>query len=144
MTTHQDGFGETMWERAQRAAEARRREEGVEPGTLARLSNLPFVTAENPPPPPREDLAREEAVRRANNEYLREIAISARDAAARDLWMGGLIFAIGVVVTGVSYAMAMEAGGGKYVFAGGALIVGAIRLVRGLIGWTKAPPLVEE
>ncbi|MFO0613303.1 MAG: hypothetical protein U0414_11980 [Polyangiaceae bacterium] len=143
-TTPQEELGETMWERAQRAAEARRREEGVEPGTLARLSHRSFGAPESALQAPKEDPAREEAVRRATRDHLREVAIAARDGAARDLWIGCLLFGIGIIATAVSYAMASEGTGGKYVVAWGAMLVGAIRFIQGLVRWMKAPQLPTE
>jgi hypothetical protein len=58
-----------------------------------------------------------------------------RVAGRRHMIMGGVICAIGVVVTVVTYTAA-ENGGGTYVVAWGAIVFGAIRFFRGLIQMT--------
>jgi hypothetical protein len=56
-----------------------------------------------------------------------------RVAGRRHMILGGVICAIGIVVTIATYTAAENAGGGSYVVAWGAIVFGAIRFVRGLI-----------
>lgn len=127
MTQHPQAEGtaeeETMWERAQRNATAMRREESRAIGV-----------AEPPPPPTLADeVARVEADQRAKVEHDWAVARAAREAATRNIWFGGLICAVGIVVTVVSYSAAAE-GGGRYVVAWGAVVFGGFRFIRGLVG----------
>jgi hypothetical protein len=55
-----------------------------------------------------------------------------RAAGQRQMIMGGVICAIGLIVTIVSYT-AVEHAGGTYVVAWGAIIFGGIRFFRGLV-----------
>lgn len=55
----------------------------------------------------------------------------AKSGAGRDMAIGALICAVGVVITIVTYSAA-SAGGGRYVVAYGAIVVGAIQFLRGL------------
>jgi hypothetical protein len=55
-----------------------------------------------------------------------------RAAGRRHMVTGGVICAIGIVVTVVTYSAAAE-GGGSYVVAWGAIIFGGIRFFRGLM-----------
>jgi hypothetical protein len=56
-----------------------------------------------------------------------------RTAGMRGMIIGGVVCAIGTVITIASYTAAEEGGGGHYVIAWGAIIFGAIRFFRGLI-----------
>ena len=49
---------------------------------------------------------------------------------ARDVIVGAVWLAVGLAITGASYA---ARGGGSYVVAYGAIIIGAARIVRGLL-----------
>jgi hypothetical protein len=55
-----------------------------------------------------------------------------RAAGKRQMIVGAVICAIGLIVTIVSYT-AVEHGGGTYVVAWGAIVFGGIRFFRGLI-----------
>lgn len=57
-----------------------------------------------------------------------------------NIGIGLFLIVIGVIVTAVSYSAA--AGGGRYVVAWGAILVGVIRLVRGLAAPDTPPPSV--
>jgi len=65
----------------------------------------------------------------------RESAGSAESAGgSSDVVIGGLICAVGVAVTAVSYSAASaSSGGGAYVVAWGAIVFGAVRMFRGLL-----------
>ena len=54
-----------------------------------------------------------------------------REAALRNVVIGGLVCAVGIAITAFTYSAAAE-GGGRYVIAYGAVIAGAIQFVRGL------------
>lgn len=60
-----------------------------------------------------------------------EQRISTREKPStnKDMIVGGLLFAIGLIITVGSYAAA--AGGGTYVVAWGAMLFGAIQFIRG-------------
>lgn len=136
--------GETMWERAQRtAAEMRAAEQprsyvrapyGVAAETQESWERRMAEEAKRA----EQEARREEAAREAAEEYAAEVARTARDEAVKQIWIGGLICIVGLVVTAVSYSIAAEGGGGgKYVIAWGAVIFGAIRLIRGIVGWAR-------
>lgn len=146
MTQQEQAQGETMWERAERAAAEMRVAEqrpwnmrapyGVAPADSPEAAER-RVEAELARA--KEEAWRERAARVAADEYAAEVRRSAREEASKQIWIGGLICIVGIVVTVVSYAMAAEgAGGGRYVVAWGAVIFGAIRLIRGIVGWAKA------
>jgi hypothetical protein len=59
------------------------------------------------------------------------IAELVREKGRRDVTVGGLFLAGGLVVTLVTYSMA-SSGGGTYVIAHGAVIFGALQLMRGI------------
>jgi len=46
--------------------------------------------------------------------------------------IGGLICAVGIAVTAVTYNDAVSSGGGTYIVAWGAIVFGGIRFLRGL------------
>jgi hypothetical protein len=54
-----------------------------------------------------------------------------RDLGRRDMRIGGIVFAGGLVVTIATYQMATERGGGYYLMAYGPIIWGAIQFLRG-------------
>jgi hypothetical protein len=56
-----------------------------------------------------------------------------RVAGRRHMIMGGVVCAIGTIITVWSYTAAEEGGGGSYVVAWGAIVFGAIQFVRGLV-----------
>ena len=53
--------------------------------------------------------------------------------ANRNMLVGGLWCAGGIIVTGFTYAAASGRGGGSYVVAWGAIVFGAIQFFRGLL-----------
>jgi hypothetical protein len=55
-----------------------------------------------------------------------------QSAAKRNMVFGGILFAVGLMITVGSYSAA-EGGGGRYVVAWGAMIFGAIRFIYGLV-----------
>lgn len=59
-------------------------------------------------------------------------AIPVRPSGRQDLVVGALWFAGGVLITYGSYVVATEGGGGQYVITTGAIVYGAVRMVRGL------------
>lgn len=54
-------------------------------------------------------------------------------AGRKHMVIGGLICVVGLAVTWYSYLYARDGGGGRYVVAYGAIIVGGIQFVRGLM-----------
>ena len=61
-------------------------------------------------------------------------ARAARRARARgQLMLGALLLGVGIVVTAATYGSASESGG-TYLIAYGPMIVGVIKIVRGLAG----------
>lgn len=54
-----------------------------------------------------------------------------KEAGTRNMLIGGLICAVGLIVTIATYSAA-SSGGGQYVVAWGAIVFGAIRFFRGL------------
>jgi hypothetical protein len=57
---------------------------------------------------------------------------TSRPTGVGDMVIGGLICAVGVVVTLVTYNQAAGAGGGSYIIAWGAILFGGIRFLLGL------------
>ncbi len=55
-----------------------------------------------------------------------------RASAQRDLVIGGLWLGGGLLVTLVSYSAASSGGGGRYIVTTGAIVIGLVRVVRGL------------
>jgi hypothetical protein len=55
-----------------------------------------------------------------------------RVAGRRHMIVGGIVCAVGITVTAVTYSAASD-GGGNYVVAWGAIVFGAIQFFRGLI-----------
>lgn len=55
-----------------------------------------------------------------------------RAAAQRQLGVGVLLLLVGIVVTAATYANASKSGG-SYVVAYGAIIVGVIKIIRGVV-----------
>jgi hypothetical protein len=53
-------------------------------------------------------------------------------AGRKEMVTGGLIFLVGVVVTGWSYMAAVEAGGGRFILAIGTIVAGGLQFFRGL------------
>jgi len=62
--------------------------------------------------------------------YTVEAFNAARSAAQRATWVGLAILVVGIIVTFGSYSAADP--GGSYVVAGGAIIFGGYRLIKGL------------
>jgi hypothetical protein len=121
--------GETLWERAERRAReaSANRSSAIHP-TVAR------VMAAAAPPTPEEQAAHERAMLAEHREARRADIAFSRAEASRRMLSGAVIFAIGVVVTWVSYAM-VPSGGGRYVIAAGAILAGGVRFVRGLVAY---------
>src|SRR5438105_463326 len=83
-----------------------------------------------PAPPPASDT---EVLLRASN--LEELIVAQnraalRAVAVRNMLIGGLVCAFGIVVTAVTYSAAVEAGGGRYIIAHGSIIFGGILFFR--------------
>lgn len=55
-----------------------------------------------------------------------------RERGKRDMRIGGIVFAVGLVVTIVTYQMATELVGGYYLIAYGPISWGAIQFIRGV------------
>ena len=60
-----------------------------------------------------------------------------QSAAKRSIVFGGIMFAVGLVITVGSYSAA-ESGSGRYVVAWGAMIFGAIRCIYGIVKLTQS------
>lgn len=71
--------------------------------------------------------------------------VNRKNAYVRAMMIGGGMFALGIVVTVGSIALAsMSSGGGYYFVTYGLVIFGAINFFRGLIGWLNTrTPLVK-
>lgn len=75
-----------------------------------------------------------EKVRRSRSTIERLHSDARARQASRDLTYGGLWLLGGIAVTGISFSIAASsAHGGTYVIASGAMLFGAIRLLRGLM-----------
>ena len=110
-----------------------------------------FIDTSHPAyvPPPGEDLlaqaarqmsggAAPPAADPADYERARVAAsIAARKAGMRDVIIGGLVCAVGTIITIGSYAAASSPTGGRYVIAWGAIVFGGIQFFRGLIRLTS-------
>lgn len=59
-------------------------------------------------------------------------------SAGADLAIGGVLLAIGIGVTVMSYAAASSSGGGRYLIATGFIGVGVARLIRGVVRGSKS------
>jgi hypothetical protein len=54
-----------------------------------------------------------------------------RELGRRDMRIGGIVFAVGLVITIATYQMATERGGGYHLIAHGPIIWGAVQFFRG-------------
>ena len=54
-------------------------------------------------------------------------------SAKRNMVFGGILFAVGLMITVSSYSTGADGGGGRYVVAWGAMIFGAARFIYGLV-----------
>jgi hypothetical protein len=97
-----------------------------EPDTLTQSYDLPPVNPEHARAAKRRD-------DELQAEYLRAVAAenAQRDAANRSIVWGGALFALGLVITLLTYSHASTSGG-TYIIAWGPVVFGLIRLVRGL------------
>lgn len=77
----------------------------------------------------------EDAAKTIVKQVTDEIAKARRKEASKDLALGGVICGIGLFVTIVSLFNA--SGGGTYVVAYGAIIVGAVKLIKGFSTMSK-------
>jgi hypothetical protein len=60
-------------------------------------------------------------------------AATDRLAGQRNMLFGALWCCGGIAVTALTFRAAANSGGGRYIFAGGAILFGAIQFIRGLI-----------
>ena len=109
--------------------------------------NCPNCRLVNPPSAQRCDCGYDFATKSLKSSYLadsRDISDLAmegvRALGRRDLMVGGLWLAFGVLATIGSYAFASTQGGKGYVVAYGAIAVGVIRLARGLYRTQSSRP----
>jgi len=56
-----------------------------------------------------------------------------RRSGLKHIVIGALLFVAGSAVTAGTYALAVESGGGTYLFAGGAIVIGALEFLYGVI-----------
>jgi hypothetical protein len=119
----------TMWERAQQRVQEGQAQSRQ--GSIYR-ANVPSdeVGQRIPTPPPTAEQLLAEAQR--SQAYEVEARRIKREAGTRNMWIGGAICIVGIVVTSISYSAASSEGGGRYIVAWGAILFGAIRFVRGL------------
>ena len=61
-----------------------------------------------------------------------------QSAAKRNMVFGGILFAVGLMITVGSYSSAADGGGGRYLVAWGAMIFGALRFIYGLVRLIKS------
>lgn len=61
-----------------------------------------------------------------------QVEVELREKGKNELAMGIGLFALGCIITWMSYSNAVEAGGGKYMLAYGLIIGGAITALRGV------------
>jgi hypothetical protein len=116
------------------------------------LSQIPGVAAA-PPPPPVVPAAFTPAASAVTGQRVQvrlsdgrtvdvdpaEFKKAKRKLAVKTMLYGALWFVGGLVVTGVSYAMASSSsGGGGYIVTWGAVIVGAIQMIKGLVRYIQA------
>lgn len=66
------------------------------------------------------------------NELNRAKAQGILAVAKRNIAMGAMTCVVGIVITAWTYQTAINAGGGRYVLAWGAILFGAIQFLRGL------------
>ena len=67
--------------------------------------------------------------------YSGQPALSFRQRGIRSMIYGALLFIGGIVVTGVSYAAARD---GTYVISVGAIIVGIVQFIKGVMEYKKS------
>ena len=67
------------------------------------------------------------------------VAELVRAQGRRDVTVGGLVVVAGVLVTAVTYGAASQAGG-QYVIAHGAILFGALQLLRGIVRMRTGRP----
>jgi hypothetical protein len=60
-----------------------------------------------------------------------------QSAAKRNMVFGGILFAVGLMITVGSYSSAAD-GGGRYIVAWGAMIFGALRFIYGLVRFIQS------
>ena len=116
------------------------------------LNQWPEMAGTAPPPPvmpvasaPATSVAPGQKVRVTLNDG-RTVEIDAaqfkalkRKAGLKTMGYGALWFFGGLIVTGVSYSMASSSsGGGTYLVTWGAVIVGGIQMVKGLVQYLRA------
>jgi hypothetical protein len=101
--------------------------------------NCPNCRLVNPPAAERCDCGYDFATKSLKSSYLadsREASDLATEIVCalgrRDLMVGGAWLGLGMLATIGSYAFAATQGGGSYFVASGAIVVGVIRLGRGL------------
>lgn len=56
-----------------------------------------------------------------------------QSSAKRNLVLGGILFAVGLMITVSSLSAGADGGGGRYVVSGAAMILGAARFIYGLV-----------
>lgn len=56
-----------------------------------------------------------------------------QSAAKRNMVFGGILFAVGLMITVSSYSSAADGAGGRYIVAWGAMIFGGLRFLYGLV-----------
>jgi uncharacterized protein DUF4339 len=115
------------------------------------LSQMPELAGAAPPPvvtaaPPRATSAAPDQKVRVTLKDGRTVEIDAaqfkalkRKAGLKTMGYGALWFFGGLIVTGISYSMASSgSGGGTYLVTWGAVIIGGIQIVKGLIQFLSA------
>jgi hypothetical protein len=96
--------------------------------------DCPKCRLTNPPTAQRCDCGYDFESRTMQESYANPRAVPSEEVrrlGQRDILIGGIVFAIGVAVTAVTYGLA-GGGGGQFVVAYGAIVWGVIQLVRGV------------
>jgi hypothetical protein len=88
-------------------------------------------------------------VQKSTTDSASPAALALRKAGQRNMAIGGIVFAVGILITAVTFLSAQAPGGGRYIIAWGAIIAGAGQFLRGLdqvskTGDSEREPLKPE
>ena len=72
-------------------------------------------------------------VNEARKEAMNKQRLIKQKQGAEDIKRGFLILAVGLVITGITYLIASGSGGGAYILTWGAILVGALYIIQGVL-----------